>query len=517
MIASIAMAVAGLVLTAAPGLLGYADPASTVHHVAGPVIATFGAVSAAAVVRPVRRAMLPVGLLVAIVPLLLGQALVAEAVSIVIGVATAALSLVPVSTADRFGGGWTALIDPTRLGREERPEPTGGAAMTDHESAPRRPDDAPGVDVRAALEQPASRRRRIRLGDVERLHPGGGRPAPIAPLARTEASPRVVAVTGASAGVGRAIARAFGAKGDAVGLIARDALALEDAAREVEAAGGRALVLPLDVADADAVEAAAARVEGELGPIDVWVNNAMVSVFAPVHETTAEEYRRVTEVTYLGYVHGTLSALRRMRPRDRGTIVQIGSALAYRSIPLQSAYCAAKHAINGFSESLRTELLHDRSGVQVVQVQLPAVNTPQFDWVRSRLAGRAQPVPPIFQPEVIADAVTWVVEHPRRELVIGASAAVAVLGDKLAPGLADRYLAKGGYASQQTDQPEDPDRPDNLYEPVRGLHRTHGRFDDRARTGSPQLWLTRNIGVAGAVGVAAALGGIAALAMGRNR
>jgi NAD(P)-dependent dehydrogenase (short-subunit alcohol dehydrogenase family) len=302
-----------------------------------------------------------------------------------------------------------------------------------------------------------------------------------------------------------------------VALIARDELALEDVAREVASAGGRALVLPLDVSDADAVETAAARVESELGPIDIWVNDAMVSVFSPVHEMQADEYRRVTEVTYLGYVHGTLSALRRMRPRDRGTIIQIGSALAYRAIPLQSAYCAAKHAINGFTESLRVELLHDKSKVQVVQVQLPAVNTPQFDWVRSRLKGRAQPVPPIFQPELIADAVTWVAEHPRRELVIGASAAVAVLGDKLAPGIADRYLAGGGYQAQQTSEPEDPNRPDNLYQPVRGLHRTRGRFDDRARDASPQLWLTRHVGMAGAIGVAAALGGLAALAVGRNR
>jgi NAD(P)-dependent dehydrogenase (short-subunit alcohol dehydrogenase family) len=516
MIASIAMALVGVAVMAAPGLLDYDKPAATVHHVAGPIIATFGAVSAADAVRPVRRAMLPFGLLVAVVPLVLGHPLAAEAVSIAAGVATAALSLVPVSTAARFGGGWTALIDASRLRPTQRPEPTGGTAMTDNESRTPR-----GVDVRAALDQPASRRRRIRLGDVERLHPGGdGAASRLVGDAAENGRPsrgRVVVVTGASAGVGRAIAHAFGAKGDSVALIARDGLALDETAREVESAGGRALVLPLDVSDADAVEAAAARVEAELGPIDIWVNNAMVSVFSPVHETTADEYRRVTEVTYLGYVHGTLSALRRMRPRDRGTIIQIGSALAYRSIPLQSAYCAAKHAINGFSESLRTELIHDRSAIDVVQVQLPAVNTPQFDWVRSRLKGRAQPVPPIFQPEVIADAVTWVADHPRRELIIGASSAVAVLADKLAPGIADRYLAQGGYESQQAAEPEDPDRPDNLYEPVRGLHRTRGRFDDRSRDASPHLWLTRNVGKAGVVGVAAALGGIAALTLGRNR
>jgi NAD(P)-dependent dehydrogenase (short-subunit alcohol dehydrogenase family) len=373
--------------------------------------------------------------------------------------------------------------------------------------------DDPSVDVRRAMEQPRSTRRRIRLGNVDALHPGRrGRAARDGNPSGDGSRARVVVVTGASAGVGRAIAQAFGARGDAVALIARDAVALEDAAREVSSAGGSALVLPLDVADADAVESAAARVEGELGPIDVWVNNAMVSVFSPVHEMLAEEYRRVTEVTYLGYVHGTLAALRRMRPRDRGTIIQIGSALAYRAIPLQSAYCAAKHAINGFSESLRVELLHDGSSIQVVQVQLPAVNTPQFDWVRSRLPGRAQPVPPIFQPEVIADAVTWVADHPRRELVIGASAAVAILGDRLAPGLADRYLARSGYRSQQTAEPEDPNRADNLYQPVRGRHSTRGRFDDRARDVSPHLWLSRNLGLAGAAGVAAVVGGVAALA-----
>ena len=375
------------------------------------------------------------------------------------------------------------------------------------------PGGSPGVDVRRAIQRPRSMRRRIRLGDVARLHPGGaargegGQPAG----GQDSGRQRVVVVTGASAGVGRAIARAFGTRGDTVALIARTELALEEAAREVESAGGRAMVLPLDVADAPAVEAAAAQVEADLGPIDIWVNNAMVSVFSPVHETPAEEYRRVTEVTYLGYVHGTLAALRRMRPRDRGTIIQIGSALAYRAIPLQSAYSAAKHAINGFSESLRAELLHDGSNVQVVQVQLPAVNTPQFDWVRSRLPNRPQPMPPIFQPELIADAVVWVADHPRRELVIGAPARLAILVDRLVPGVGDRWLARGGYRSQQTDAPDDPGRADNLFQPVAGLHRTHGRFDDRARSTSPLWWWTRHVGGLGTVGIAAAVAGLAAL------
>jgi NAD(P)-dependent dehydrogenase (short-subunit alcohol dehydrogenase family) len=376
-------------------------------------------------------------------------------------------------------------------------------------------------DIRRAIERPRSERPSITLGDVDRLHPGGRPVEPLTaddqPLPVAPKKGRVVVVTGASAGVGRATAHAFADRGDAVALIARDALALEDAAREVESRGGRALVLPLDVSDSAAVDVSAARVEAELGPIDIWVNNAMVSVFSPVREMTADEYRRVTEVTYLGYVHGTLAALRSMLPRGEGVIVQVGSALAYRAIPLQSAYCAAKHAINGFSESLRVELLHDGSRVRVTQVQLPAVNTPQFDWVRSRLSGRAQPVPPIFQPEVIAEGIVWAAEHDRRELVIGLSADLAILGDKVAPGLADRYLAGNGYDSQQTDEPEDPDRPDNLYEPVHGLHRTHGRFDDQAKPASRHLWWNTHVGPAATVAIGAAVGGLAALALGRSR
>lgn len=290
----------------------------------------------------------------------------------------------------------------------------------------------------------------------------------------------VVVVTGASAGLGRAIAREFGRNGARVGLIARGVDGLEAAKREIESAGGSAMVLPLDVADADAIEKAAARVEEEFGPIDIWVNNAMASVFSPVKEMQAEEYKRVTEVTYLGVVYGTLAALRRMLPRDRGTIVQVGSALVYRSIPLQSAYCAAKHAIAGFTDSLRCELIHDKSQVKVTMVQMPALNTPQFGWVKSRLKNKAQPVPPIFQPEVGARAIYWAAHNSRREIYAGWPTVEAIVGNKIAPGWLDRYLGKTGFASQQTSEPEDPDRPNNLWKPVPGDHGAHGTFDSQA-------------------------------------
>ena len=327
----------------------------------------------------------------------------------------------------------------------------------------------------------------------------------------------VVVVTGASAGVGRATVREFAKQGAHVGLIARGRERLEAAKKEVEEAGGRALVLPLDVAEARAVEEAAARVERELGPIDIWVNNAMATVFSPIREMEAEEFRRVTEVTYLGYVHGTLAALRRMLPRDRGTIVQVGSALAYRAIPLQSAYCGAKHAIAGFTESLRVELLHDGSNVHVTEVHLPAVNTPQFAWNRTRLPRKPQPVPPIFQPEVMARAIYWVAHHRRRELWVGWPTVQAIVGDKLAPGLVDRYLVRA-WEGQQYDGAVEPNRPDNLYEPVPGDYAAHGAFDDRAKDGSWQLRLNLHRGtlaLAGAgVAGAAALGG---LLLGRKR
>lgn len=320
----------------------------------------------------------------------------------------------------------------------------------------------------------------------------------------------VVVVTGASAGVGRATVREFARRGARVALIARGLDGLEATRREVEDLGGRALVLPLDVSDAEAVERAAERVERELGPIDVWVNNAMVSVFSPVREMRPEEYRRVTEVTYLGYVHGTLAALKRMLPRDRGRIVQVGSALAYRGIPLQSAYCAAKHAVQGFMDSLHAELLHEGSNVRVTMVQLPAMNTPQFSWVKSRLPREPQPVPPIYQPEVGARAVYWAAHNERRELYVGWPTVTAVVGDKVAPGVADWYLSKAGYDAQQSDAPVAPDRRDNLWEPLRGDHGARGRFDEQASESSLQLWATTHRGLFALAGVGALLGAAAA-------
>src|SRR5512142_401446 len=302
--------------------------------------------------------------------------------------------------------------------------------------------------------------------------------------------PRVVVITGASAGLGRAIVREFAKRGANIGLVARGRDGLEGARGEVEAAGGKALVLPADVADPKQVEEAAERTERELGPIDIWVNDAMTSVFSPIKEMTAEEFRRVTEVTYLGYVYGSLAALRRMLPRDRGTIVHVGSALAYRSIPLQSAYCASKHAVLGFFASLRTELLHDRSNVHTTMVQMPALNTPQFGWVKSRLPRKAQPVPPIYQPEVAARAIYYAAHHPeRREYYPAWSSVKAIFGNKLAPSLLDHYLAKQGYEAQQYDGREDPNRSNNLWEPVPGDHGAHGAFDRRARDYSVQWWL----------------------------
>jgi short-subunit dehydrogenase len=261
------------------------------------------------------------------------------------------------------------------------------------------------------------------------------------------------------------------------------------------------------VADANDVERAAEQVERELGPIDVWVNNAMTSVFAPFPQIQPDEYERVTRVTYLGYVNGTRAALRRMVPRDRGVIVQVGSALAYRAIPLQSAYCAAKHAIKGFTESVRCELIHDGSGVQVCMVQLPALNTPQFDWILSRLPNRAQPVPPIYQPEVAARAIVRAAERPRREVLAGGSTMLTILANKIAPGLLDRYLSKTGYRSQQTDEPEDPARPFNLWEPIGGDHGARGRFDRQAHGRSIQLWAAQHRGwIAAALAAAVAAG-----------
>jgi len=318
----------------------------------------------------------------------------------------------------------------------------------------------------------------------------------------------VVVITGASAGVGRATVREFAEHGAWIALIARGREGLEAARREVEAAGGKALVLSVDVADPAQVEAAAQRVERELGPIDIWVNNAMTSVFSPIKEMTPEEFKRVTEVTYLGYVYSTLAALKLMLPRDRGTIVHVGSALAYRSIPLQAAYCAAKHAVLGFFASLRTELIHDKSNVHTTMVQMPALNTPQFGWVKSRLPRKAQPVPPIFQPEVAARAIYYAAHHSEsREYFAGWSTVKAIVGNKLFPSFGDRYLARNGYESQQYDGSEDPDRPNNLWEPVPGDHGAHGTFDDRASSVSLELWAethTRWLVAAGLLGLVAA-------------
>jgi NAD(P)-dependent dehydrogenase (short-subunit alcohol dehydrogenase family) len=317
--------------------------------------------------------------------------------------------------------------------------------------------------------------------------------------------PEVVMVTGASGGAGRAIVRAFARQGAHIGLLARGRAGLEGAKRDVEELGGKAIILQADVADPDQVESAAARLEEQFGPIDVWVNNAFCSVFSPVKKMTPDDYRRVTEVTYLGFVLGTLAAARRMLPRDRGIIVQVGSALAYRGIPLQSAYCAAKHAIQGFTESFRCELIHDDSNVKITMVQMPALNTPQFTWSKSRMPRKAQPVPPIYQPEVAAEAVVHAAHHYRREWFVGSSTAIVITGNKIAPGFGDWYLGKTGVDSQTHDGHEDPDRPNNLYEPV-DEHQdfgAHGKFDDRAKAHSTQLWLDQQrdwIALAGLAG-----------------
>ena len=321
----------------------------------------------------------------------------------------------------------------------------------------------------------------------------------------------VVVITGASAGVGRATTRKFARLGARIALLARGTDGLEVAQREVEELGGTAIVVPVDVANAEQVEAAAARVEIDLGKIDIWINNAMASVFSPIKKMTPEEFRRVTEVTYLGCVYGTLAALKRMLPRDHGTIVQVGSALAYRGIPLQSAYCAAKHAVQGFCDSLRCELLHDKSGVRLTMVQLPALNTPQFGWVKSRLPRKAQPVPPIFQPEVAAEAIYFAAHNPRREFYVGLPSVKAIVANKIAPGLLDHYLARTGYDSQQYDGPEDPNRPDNLWQPVPGDHGAHGAFDARASNWSPQLWTSEHRTWIGIGVMTLALSGIIAL------
>ncbi|HWH24789.1 MAG TPA: SDR family oxidoreductase [Candidatus Limnocylindria bacterium] len=322
---------------------------------------------------------------------------------------------------------------------------------------------------------------------------------------------KVAVITGASAGVGRATARRFAEQGWDVGLIARGRAGLEAAAAEVEAAGRRALIMQADVADAEAIDEAARAAEEQLGPVNVWVNNAMTSVFSPAIKMKPDEYRRVTEVTYLGVVYGTLAALRVMRPRDRGVIVQVGSALAYRAIPLQSAYCAAKHAIVGFTDSLRSELIHDASRISITHVHLPAINTPQFDWVRNRLKYRGQPVPPIYEPEVAAKAIVHAAEDPRREYLVGGETYKAIYGQKFLPGWLDRYLAAHAYDGQQTDEPEDPNRPDYLFASLDDDTDAgaHGRFSDEAADSSPALELSlrqREIATGAIAAVMAAVG-----------
>lgn len=328
--------------------------------------------------------------------------------------------------------------------------------------------------------------------------------------------PEVVVVTGASAGLGRAIVNRFARDGAHLGLIARGSDGLDGARRAVEGMGGRALPLPTDVADPHAIEAAAEQVEREFGPIDIWINDAMTSVFAPFVEMTPDEYKRVTEVTYLGQVYGTLAALKRMMPRDRGHIVLVGSALAYRGIPLQSAYCGSKHAIEGFFDSLRAELIHyHKSHVILSMVQMPAMNTPQFGWVLSRMPHKAQPVPPIYQPEVAADAVYYAAHHRRRQIYVGVSTVAVIQLNKLFPWAGDMYLGRTGFKSQQTDTPRPPNQPANLWQPVDanggGDWGAHGTFDQRAISRSPEVWMAERspwiaagaVALAGAIGVAA--------------
>jgi NAD(P)-dependent dehydrogenase (short-subunit alcohol dehydrogenase family) len=322
----------------------------------------------------------------------------------------------------------------------------------------------------------------------------------------------VAVITGAGAGIGRACVRAFAARGYDIGLISRDRDRLDAAAAEVEAVGRRALVLPLDVADAAAVDDAADRIERELGPIEVWVNGAMTSVVAPIGQLQPDEVRRVTDVTYHGTVYGTLSALRRMRPRDRGVIVQVGSGLAYRSVPLQAAYCGAKAAARGFTDSLRCELMHDRSGVRVTMVHLPAVNTPQFSWVRSRLPRAVQPLPPVYQPEVAARAIVFAAEHPRRELLVGWPVVLGVLGQRLAPGLMDRYVASRAWSGQQDEDPARPGQPDDVDRPVAADVGAHGAWEAEASDTSPLLWADMHRGA-----LAGAAIGISALIIGAGR
>jgi NAD(P)-dependent dehydrogenase (short-subunit alcohol dehydrogenase family) len=305
-----------------------------------------------------------------------------------------------------------------------------------------------------------------------------------------ESNGEVVVITGGTAGVGRATARRFASSGAKVAVLARGKDGLEGTKNDIERVGSQALALEVDVSDAKAVDQAASRIEADLGPIDIWVNNAMTAVFSPTWDMEPDEYKRVTEVTYLGQVYGTLAALKRMRPRNRGSIVLVGSALAYRGIPLQSSYCAAKHAIQGFADSLRAELMHEKSKILLTMVQLPGVNTPQFSWVKSRMPRHPKPMGACYQPEVPAEAIYWAAHHKRRELMVAMPTVEAIYGNKLFPELGDWFLSKVGFSGQQTDEKVDPNRPNNLYEPLPGDFGAHGIFDEQAKPASPQLWST---------------------------
>lgn len=301
---------------------------------------------------------------------------------------------------------------------------------------------------------------------------------------------KTVVITGASAGLARTTAEKFASEGANLGLISRNQDRLNSLKQKLESNGSQIATYTGDVANSETVKKAAEEVENKIGPIDIWINSAMVSVFSPVKEMEVEEYKRVTDVTYLGQVYGALTALKYMLPRNRGTIIFVGSALAYRGIPLQSAYCASKHAIQGFFDSLRSELLHDKSNIKITMVQLPAFNTPQFEWVKSRLSKKPQPVPPIYQPEIAAESIVWAAKKTPREVLVAFPSVKAIWGDKFFPGFGDKYLARQGYESQQTDEPDDPSRPSNLWETVPGDYGAHGRFDKKAKTKTLPFWLT---------------------------
>lgn len=433
----------GIWLMASPSSLGYEGRAAVNDWIIGPLAVAFAVIAIREVARPLRRVNGLLGAWLLLAPWVLVFGWSATLNSTAVGLLMIAFASVPGHRFAKVGGGWSALIGPGDAWLQKR------KGDENDQAAPSRP--------------------------------------------------RVVVITGASAGVGRATALEFARQGAKIGLLARGRAGLEAARAEVEQLGGQALAVPTDVADAQAVEAAAEAVERAFGPIDIWINCAMLSVFSPIKEMKAEEYRRVTEVTYLGNVHGCLAALKRMLPRDQGVIIQVGSALAYRGIPLQSAYCGSKHAIQGLTDSLRAELYHDGSRVRVTSVHMPGLNTPQFRWVRSRLPHKGQPVPPIFQPEVAARAILFAADHNRREILVGFPTMKAVWGNQFFPGYGDRYLGRTGYQGQQTDEPRDPNRPDNLWEPLDEAedHGAHGVFDDRATESCPGLWFEEHRGRAG--------------------